>query len=213
MLLDKLLKSSDQVFKSTVSIDLPKALDSFSKFPAVDTEYENIIKIGGIHVFYRALRIFGFTSDQKAKNIFWWNKTSTWKRKYKKLLANTWAFAEDVFGNQFLFDSTGIVWLNSESGELKCMCKTFTEWIEIILDDIDFYTGRSIARSWEKKHPDQELTGQYLLCPVVPFICGGEYIISNLFRCDAQKCMLLKAEISRQIRGLPDGTKISINFK
>jgi hypothetical protein len=213
MLFDKLIEYSNEIFESSIKKEASEIKPSYSDFPAADYVYEEVIKMGGIHAFSKSLRIFGFTSDKHAKNIIWWNKDSTWKYEYKKFFRNAWAFAEDIFGNQFLFDQSGVAWLNSESGETQHLCKTFSEWIEMLFANINFYTGMSIKQDWEKANPDQELTGQYLLCPTIPFILGGEYKIDNLFRIEGQKCMLLKAKIAQQIRNLPDGTKITINFQ
>jgi len=84
------------------------------------------------------------------------------------------AFAEDVFGNQFLFNHSGVVWLEVETGKLRGLCNTFSEWMALIVRDIDFYTGAWLARAWEKSHPDEPLTGMYHLAPLTLFVCGGE---------------------------------------
>lgn len=211
LLLDKLWSEADTVFKSSESIE--KVLSEISKFDAVDAAYKEVLNRGGIHVFSRSLRIFGLTNSKDAKNISWWNESKTWKSEYRDFFTDVWAFAEDVFGNQFLFDNSGVVWLELETGKLKWLTHTFTEWISLINKKTNYYTGASVSEAWQKAHPDEPLTGMYHLCPVTLFVCGGEYEIGNLFRFDAKDHMSIKAKIARQIKDLPNGSKIEIAFE
>ncbi len=211
MLLDVFYKNATEIIERKEEPEV--VLDLVRGFPAVDVVYEDHIKQGGIHAYSRALRVFGLTKDENAKNIMWWNEESTWKHGYREFFKNAWTFAEDVFGNQFMFDSKGVAWLDIETGELKFLCSTFSQWIKLINDDSDFYTGEPIARIWEEAYPEEPLTGMYHLCPVQLFVCKGDYTLENLWRSAAQGHMAMNASIAQQIKDLPDGTKIELTFE
>jgi hypothetical protein len=210
MKLNKLLKHCDQIFERDSDILLVSRKISY--FSGVDFLYREVLDIGGIHAYSRALRVFGLTNCSEAKNIIWWNEPETWKAEYKGFFDNIWAFAEDIFGNQFVFYKNGIGWLEVETGAIRPICKTFSEWIGILLKDVNYYTGSSLAESWQKSHHTEPLNGMYHLCPIKPFVCGGKYDINNVFRCDAKENLSLKAEIAQQIHKLPEGTEIRINL-
>jgi hypothetical protein len=211
MVVDKFWKNARDVFDRKQSLE--RVWELVGKFPGVDTAYGVVLERGGIHVFSRALRVFGLTEDPRAKSLLWWNEPATWKSEYRDFFSDSWAFAEDVFGNQFMFDDKQVVWLQVETGELKPICATFTEWIQLVLGDAEFYTGARIAQAWEQAHPDEPLTGMYHLCPVKLFVCGGEYDLQNLFRLPAEHNMVLKADIARQIKNVPNGTEIEFRFE
>jgi hypothetical protein len=211
MFVDDLWKNADAVFESKGDCEL--ALPLVTKFAGADVAYEQVLERGGIHAFSKALRLFGLTEHENAKNILWWNEPSTWKAEYHDFFTDAWAFAEDVFGNQFMFDHSGVVWLELETGRLRWLCRTFSEWVALVLKETDFYTGARFAQAWEEAHPDESLTGMYHLAPLTLFVCGGQYDIENLWRCAAHGHMAMNASIARQIKHLPNGTKIEITFE
>ena len=51
-----------------------------------------------------------------------------------------------------------------------------------------------------------------MLVPVTPFALGGEFNLQNLQALDAVKGMQLRADIWRQTRHLPDGTKVQFKI-
>ena len=210
MILDSLWKYSEETFE--LSEPFEPVLKLIHDFPSVDDEYKECLSRGEMYAFSKSLRIFGLTNDSEARNILKWNNPDTWKSWYKGFFTDVWSFAEDVFGFQYLFDRNGVVQLNIETGELQSLCKTFSEWIHLILKETKFYTGYPIAERWNETHPDEIITGKLHLCPIIPFVCGGNYDMENLFLLDALKCLSLKADIARQIKDLPDGTQIKFNF-
>ena len=127
--------------------------------------------------------------------------------------ADIWAFAEDVFGYQFLFNKDGVGRLDIETGEIRHLCNSFADWISLVLEDPDFYSGMSVAKEWEISRPDEPVTGKHHLCPVTLFVCGGKYQIDNLFRIESVSHLKVKAQIAEQIRDLPDGTPIEFTFE
>jgi len=210
MLLDSLWKYSEETFERSEPFE--PVLKMIREFPSADDEYKECISRGEMYAFCKSLRIFGLTNESKARNILKWNSPDTWKSEYQGFFTDVWSFAEDVFGFQYLFDHKGVVQLNIETGELQFLCKTFSEWMRLILKETKFYTGYPIAKKWNKAHPDEIISGQYHLCPVVPFICKGSYEIDNLFLMKAQENLQVKAQIAQQIKNVPDGTKIKITF-
>jgi len=210
MLLDDILKHADEIFERVQHLDYELPLRIF---PGADKTYQRLLKIGGIHAFSRALRIFGLTKNSNAKNIIWWNEPRVWKLKCRGFFLDAWSFAEDVFGNQFMFNKDAVVWLQLETGELQYICGSFKEWLSVINTDINFYTGASIARAWDKTHTNEKITGMYHLCPLKLFVCGGSYTIDNMFRYSVFEHMSLKAKIAQQIRNSPDGAQIELSFE
>jgi hypothetical protein len=210
-LLDNLWNKSEEKFSRLDGID--SVYKTVHDFSGVDDHYRECLNRGGVHVFSKALRIFGLTSDERAQNIVKWNNPNSWKKEYKTFFADAWAFAEDVFGCQYLFDSKGVIRLDIETGELTSLCAKFTEWIALILDEPNFYSGASIAKQWSDVHPEEPLTGKYHLSPITPFVCGGTYDLDNFFRVNSVENLQFKANFANQIKDLPDGSQIKFSFE
>jgi hypothetical protein len=50
------------------------------------------------------------------------------------------------------------------------------------------------------------------LIPKQPFVVGGDFKLDNLSAIEAERGMLLRANLATQIRDLPDGTKITFKI-
>ena len=211
MVIDEIWNLCDESFSR--SGDVEAVVNVIKEYPAFDAEYAECLNRGGVHVFSNALRIFGLTNHKEAQNILRWNSPDTWKKGYASFFAGVWAFAEDVFGYQFLFSQNGIVQLDIETGELKEVCTSFGQWAKTVLDNVDYYTGCSVAEKWNEEKPKEILTGKYHLCPATLFVCGGRYELDNLFRMDSIHHLHVKSQIAEQIKNLPDGTEIEISFE
>lgn len=210
MQVNDILRIADKIYDR--KYEATNILSIIKNYPAADKAYEEVLNIGGIHVFCRSLRIFGLSEHDEALNIQLWNDKSTWKDGYRVFFTEAWSFAEDVFGNQYLFNKNGVEWLDIETGKLTYLCKTFSDWLQMIEEETDYYTGSSISNCWNQTHPEEAITGEYHLCPIKLFVCGGEYEIDNLFRTEAKEHMEMMASIANQIKDLPDGTPIEFTF-
>jgi hypothetical protein len=119
-------------------------------------------------------------------------------------------FAEDIFGVQFALCIEGVKKFDGETGDMEPMAEGLDEWAKLVLGDCDYLTGYPIAREWQSKNGP--LPAGKRLAPKIPFVLGGGYDIENLYVADELELMEFRADLWRQTRGLPDGSKIKLNF-
>lgn len=206
----QLCQLADEVFPRTACVN-----DIAGKcrcFAGADAAYQELLEVGALHLYAGSLRVFGRCKGHQTKDINWWNDPQTWKSLYGNEVVDTWAFAEDILGNQFVFTKDGIGWLDIETGQIRSLCEKFSDWIGLVHSDPDYYTGRNLALEWYAQHGRLSINGLSHLCAITLFACGGPYSTDNLFVMDSLRHIHLKADIARQIRHLPDGTKIEIKF-
>ena len=178
------LAVQDEVFLSQ--------LTSFVK----DNDYLQFIKqTNGGYYYEMSLHIYGLLPE--LNNVFFINnvlkeKCSFWRPSY-------FSFAQDIFGNQFVFSNGAILMLNQETGAEEQMATSFLEWITVITTDPTFYTGNVFANLLTNKKVTR-------LCPKIPFVLGGVYEESNLYSVEFPRCIEFYSDIEQQIRGIPDGT-------
>lgn len=89
----------------------------------------------GVSAFNGGLRIFG-TISNLLPAIAEWNRSELWKVEYHGIDEGLYFFAEDVFGNQFGFDSQGAVFrFLAETGDREACGQSFEKWLEMLLAD------------------------------------------------------------------------------
>ena len=132
-----------------------------------------------------------------------------------------WMIGEDMnpvmvtsIGDVFLQSELGnIFWLDVGGGELTKVADSFDEFRSKLNDD-------EIANEWfmfnlvsQIKESGLELEdGKLFGYKKLPVI-GGEYHSDNFELTDISIHFSLAGQIHRQIRDLPDGTKVNIKFK
>jgi hypothetical protein len=172
---------------------------------------ELVSRRNGFYAFESALHVFPHGSGHEVMTFERWNALDGWRRDYGSGAEDLSFFAEDIFGDQFAIAPNGIVSFRSETGEVEKIADTVEEWACLILTDYEFLTGYPVAHDWQEKFgvlkPSQRLS------PKVPFVLGGTYDISNMYVAEAETAMAFKADLSRQIRDLRDGTRVKIEFK
>jgi hypothetical protein len=90
------------------------------------------------------------------------------------------------------------------------MGSSFDEWLQVLLSDIDYYTGQDLAPG----PPQYEKLSQgYRYAAAIPLVLGGEYNHKNLNIISAGDNLAFDADIERQIRDHPDGTNYVLKFK
>lgn len=183
-------------------------------FSAADTLYWQSLASGWFTVYDGALRLFSVCDEPTARNVIEWNRSDNRKTTYQELLPESiWCFGEDVFGNQFCFVDDGIFWLETETGKLTRLADTFTEWKAQVDGNSSYYTGHPFASAWHDAHDtDNPLTPDKVLRPITPFAAGSKYKTANLFPVDATEAMRFGGNLANQIKNLPDGTKIKLQF-
>ncbi|QEM09138.1 SMI1/KNR4 family protein [Mucilaginibacter rubeus] len=202
-----LINNSDVVFANSKSNSISlKRLNEIVN----DQSYISFIdKICNGGYFYdRALQIYSIKTDKEYNNIFRINQVIA--DEYKEIVEGIFFFAQEIFSNQFGFSKEGIVFFNIETGEKEVVANNFDEWVDVILDDISYYTGQNISREWKEKGGLLELNMR--LCPTKPFIIGGEYEVDNLSSQTFPGYISSNANIARQIYNLPDGTPVRLKI-
>lgn len=164
----------------------------------------------GFYCFELALHVFPLGSSENTISLDIWNSRESWKQYYGCLADKCLFFAEDIFGGQFCIVGDKICTFDPETGDLEEIADSFENWAKSMLDEYDFLTGFSLAHSWQEKYGVIP-PGKRLL-PKIPFVCGGEFTIDNLYLLDSVTGMKLRADLARQIQNSPDGTKIKFRI-
>jgi hypothetical protein len=115
-------------------------------------------------------------------------------------------FAEDIFGGQFGIGEDGIYSFDPETGAREKISPDLEGWADCIVTDYEYLTGQPIANKWQTVNGIIPLG--FRLVPKIPFVCGGEYAVENLYSLEAVKGMKSRGNLARQIRDVPDGGKI-----
>ena len=165
----------------------------------------------GFFAFEKALHLFPAPSASQrleGYDIIDWNRPGLWKNAFPEEVQNLFCFAEDIFGCQWALQQDHICKFNPETCEIVRFADDFETWAERILQDARAETGWPLSQQWIRLHGDLPATCR--LIPKTLFIFGGKFTVDNLFAVDAVEGMRFRGDIARQIRDLPDGTKIKI---
>ena len=177
-----------------------------------DIAYFDFIKQSrnGGFFYGKSLHLYGYSNNVDFHNIESVNQTL--KEQFKDIAAGLFFYGQDIFGHQFAFDNTRnkIVFFNIETGDKEVVANDFSDWVDLLLDETDYFTGKNLAKNWEEKNT---LNFGQRLCPKIPFILGGDYALSNLYASYYPDFLISNANIAHQIYGLSDGEKFKITIK
>lgn len=177
-----------------------------------DIAYFDFIKKSGDGGFFygKSLHLYGYSSSPDFHNIDLVNQTL--KEQFKDIVSGLVFFGQDIFGHQFAFDTNRnkIVFFNIETGEKEVIANDFSDWGGFLLEETDYFTGKNLAKEWEEKN---SLSFGQRLCPKIPFVLGGDYVLNNLYASGYPDFLISNANIANQIYGLPDGAKYKITIK
>jgi hypothetical protein len=164
----------------------------------------------GFYAFESALLVRPDSAVQGELGIREWNAAPLWRDTFSNMADDALYFAEDIFGVQFCIRDDAIHRFDPETGAFQEMAPTLDAWAKILLADAEVLTGHSIAHRWQVRHGP--LPGGSRLVPVIPFVLGGEFEVTNLHLLEAAKGMRFRASIAVQIRDLPEGTEVKIKL-
>ncbi len=174
-----------------------------------DDIYSNFIVDSGNGGFFyeKSLQIYSFSHKNKFNNIDNVNRILT--NEYQDIIDGLVSFGQDIFGNQFCFEisSRKIVFFDSETGERKNLALNFSNWIDVIYSDFDYFIGLNVLKKWSSINA---LAFNERLYPKIPFIMGGEFAVDNLFAASFPNFIVDYANIAKQVFNLPDGTRIKL---
>lgn len=174
------------------------------------SEYLSLMsRCNGFYGFESALHVFPLISSDEHLDALAWNDEKLWCDKYDGMIDGHFFFAEDAFGGQFSMKKDGIFTFNPETGESQKLCDTLSQWCEAILDDYDFLTGHSLMLEWQATHG--RVKEGHRLVPVIPFVLGGAFSVSNLHVQESVTAMRYRGTIAVQIRDIPDGGMIKFD--
>ncbi|WP_394849771.1 hypothetical protein LZC95_20235 [Pendulispora brunnea] len=132
----------------------------------------------GFYAFSNALHVHSDTDTDEGVSVYEWNDPDGWQRSYGSLAPAGVCFAEDVFGNQFVWHDNGILTFDAESGRQEAFAFTLEQWAERLCQDPNRWTGRSVAMAWQEERG--ALPRGYRLVPKVPFVRGREIPTAHL---------------------------------
>jgi hypothetical protein len=172
-------------------------------------EFLSAVTNGGLF-FSKSLQLYSCNTAKDYTDIEFVNNVL--KAAFDYLFNGLYAFGQDVFGNQFAYEqmTKQVVFFNCETGEKKVLARNFKEWLDCLFNDLDYYAGISFVEDWNEKNvllPNQRL------CPIKPFVIGGDYERKNFYALDFPKYIEYSADIAKQIFNLKDGQKVKLVIK
>jgi hypothetical protein len=116
-------------------------------------------------------------------------------------------FAENLFGDQFALRDNRVWLFDPETCVAKLFADTLAGWASRILQDPEA-VGFATALAWQQAYGDIP-PGKRLFCKI-PFVLGGTVDLSNLYIGDPIDALRWRADLARQLRGLPPGTPVRL---
>lgn len=189
--------------------------DARRSLPLASQECKELVNLltekNGFYAFESALHIFPFspTECDDQQELLQWNLEGTWKYQYPPIARGVFCFAEDIFGCQFCFRDGHVARFDPETGDCEFLSPSLEEWARLVLEDPEGQVGSSLAHRWQnQKGP---IRSGHRLVPIIPLVTSeGSYELNNFYEVPALKGMLSRADFARQIRLVPDGTKIRL---
>ncbi|WP_156756944.1 SMI1/KNR4 family protein [Actinokineospora pegani] len=172
-------------------------------------ELERLLGLrNGFFAFESALLVFPWGGGGAVPSVQEWNSGESWRSLYPEIPDGVVFFAEDVFGEQFALTDGRVERFSPETGVFAAFAEDLGGWADHVLDDFANETGHPLAHAWQVANG--ALPTRVRLVPRIPFTLGGEYRLDNLVAMDRLSGIEYRAEIARQIRGLPNGTTVSL---
>lgn len=166
----------------------------------------------GFYAFESALHFLPLGELSDGFDLVEWNRVDLWKNAYTGFdLSGLTCFAENVFGDQFCLHRDQFVRFDPETGDVELIAKTLDDWAESIISDPDYHLGFALAHRWQEVNG--ALTKGNRLVPKKPFVCGGDFEVSNLVQMDAVKAMRFRGELATQVRDVPDGSTVKFELR
>ncbi|MCW3087229.1 MAG: hypothetical protein JWQ78_615 [Sediminibacterium sp.] len=161
--------------------------------------------------FYKqSLHIYSYSHNRDFNDIAYVNDFLA--REYAEMFEGLRAFGQDLFGNQFCFDTADkkIVFFNTETGKRETIANDFIDWLQVLYRHFGYYVGLTLLKEWLSRN---QLSFNQRLCPKTPFVAGGEFKVSNLYTGNFPDFLLSYVMIARQVYHFPEGTTVKIEIK
>lgn len=172
--------------------------------------FEFVVDSKNCGFFYgQSLHVYGYSQihvyhDMASVNLLL-------QKEYGDIVAGLVSFAQDLFGNQFCFDTakSDIVFLDVETGGRDVIAVGFSKWVDVLQDRLQYFTGINVLEEWLLNN---QLEFDQRLCPKVPFVMGGEFKVNNLYASAFPNSIKAYANIAKQVYSLPDGTPVKLDI-
>lgn len=164
---------------------------------------------GGFY-YNQSLHVYSYSHNREFNDIEYVNRIL--QEQYADMAKGLVAFAQDLFGNQFCFDTAHgnrIVFLNTETGRKEDIAEHFMGWLNVIYQHFGYYIGLTLMNEWRAGNSfafNQRLT------PKIPFISSGDFTVRNLTAANFPSYLESYATIARQVHHFPEGTTVKIAF-
>jgi hypothetical protein len=198
--IDRLLEiSSDAVCRTNVAHDH----EVFEQYPWLAAL---LTARNGFLTFESALEVYAINGDSCAStDLITWNfGEDSWRAKYHDMEKDSIAFAQDLFGTQFLINSVGeVLTFDPETGVPERLAPSLDVWADDLLRDFNFLTGWSLGHEWQKHHGPLPIG--WRLGPKMPFIFGGDFRAENLRALPSYQVFVVRNSAYVASRGVRDG--------
>ncbi len=192
------------------SITPTEVLELLRSIPISDRDHLTFLQNhNGGYFFNNALHLFGIAPQHGFHDLQHMNALI--KEAYGKQLPG-YFFAEDVFGHLFAYHKKSVLHFDLESAEFTTLAESFDQFLAMILADVDFFCGPKLIEQLDPSTVES-LSAGFRLGPKMPFVLGGAFDASNVVLKPYDEYIRFNADFSRQIDGLPDGTKVKLIFK
>lgn len=162
--------------------------------------------MNGFYAFAGALHFYPLANIDSIQEVRRWNAPETWKKYYADFDDAIFCFAENLFGEQFCIVGGVVCRFDPETCEMEMLGNCLDEWCSSLLSDCEVQTGYPLVKEWLASHGPLPVGSR--LVPNVPFVCGGEFSISNLHLSPVLDSMRFRASIFNQIRNVTNDGQI-----
>lgn len=161
--------------------------------------------------FYKqSLHVYSYSHNREFNDISFVNNLL--KEQYGDMMHGLSAFAQDLYGNQFCFDTpadNSIVFFTTETGRKEKIADNFSGWLNTLYQHFGYYIGLPVINEWSAKN---SLSFNQRLFPKVPFISSGDFSAANLKAVGFPEYLDAYSFIAKQVHHFPEGTTVKISF-
>ncbi len=175
------------------------------------TYFDFVIESHNCGFFYqRSLHLYSYSHNREFNDIDYVN--TLLKQEYGEMFVGLASFGQDLFGNQFCFDTTEnkIVFFTTETGKKEVIASDFENWLTVLYKHFSYYIGPTLLKEW---YAGNQLGFNQRLCPKTPFVAGGEFAAGNLYAGTFPDYIKAYLAIATQVYHLPEGTRVKIEIQ
>ena len=131
-----------------------------------------------------------------------------WKGDHLPPCADILFFAANIFGDLYGIQGDQVIRFDPETGDVVPLSSSINGWAAWVLANYEDEIGWHTARAWQEANG--ALSEGLRLMPIRFFCLGGTNALDNLRPIPLLEGIALRADVARQIRDLPDGTRVRI---